>query len=456
MIKKVYEFAKVNRMLEPGDRIVVGLSGGADSVCLLKVLIELGKKKTITLHCIHLNHMIRGEEAVRDEEYCVNMCKELNVPIKVVRRDVPAFSREHGLTMEEAGRKIRYQEFEILASEINANKIAVAHHQNDQAETVLFNMFRGTGIRGLAGIGPVNGNIIRPLLSVTRREIEEFLNKNNVEYMTDSTNNCNDYIRNRIRNEILPVVSEHINSDCIGNINQAALICAKADVYIRKQARTAYLQCVKEEKGIYKIIIQKFCEYDEIIREYIVREIFEKIYTSLKDVSFIHISGVCGLLNREVGKIINLPANIVAVKSYEEIVLKESTDVKMEKVPLPQYMVEIIPWEKSYEIEKNDCTKYFDYDKIKFTLEFRTRKTGDYLTIDSHNGKKKLKDYFIDMKVPKEERDNIPVLADGNHILWVVGYRISEYYKISESTKQVVKVSVRENKPGGSEDGRSD
>lgn len=443
MEDKVFNYIREYNMIEDNDTVLVGLSGGADSVCLFTVLLNLSKRIGFKLCCVHLNHMIRGDEAERDAQYCEYICKKHDIPFAMVKEDVPKLAKSWHMSEEEAGRKARYDTFYRMAKEYGATKIAVAHHMNDRAETVLYNLFRGSGVRGLSGIKPVNGMIIRPLLCVNRQEIEHYLKDNKILYMTDSTNETEDYMRNRIRNRVLPYAVMNINENSIENINQAARLCNAAEIYISKEAEKSFEKCVNVNEKTYEIDIEAFSQLDYIIKTYIVRNVLERIYTSLKDISMNHIDSVVSLADMQVSKKISLPKGIIARRDYDKLVLcgqdeKPSGEIKKP----PQYQIEKILWESGREIPKNDYTKYFDYDKIKSNLVQRYRQPGDYLVVDAKGSKKKLKDYFIDEKIPSMLRDSIPVFADGNHILWVVGYRISEEYKVSDTTKNVLKITV--------------
>ena len=206
--EKVRNFCLTKGLLDTGDSVVVGLSGGADSVCLLFILLDLKKELDLEVSAIHVNHGIRGDEAQRDENFCRELCRVNKVPFKCVKVDVPAIAEQRGESIEEAGRNIRYEEYNIYADVIGANKIAVAHNRNDVAETFMFQLFRGSRLAGLSGIRPMNGRIIRPILPLTRKEIEQYLSGKRQGYVVDSTNLSLQYSRNFIRNKILPAAEE--------------------------------------------------------------------------------------------------------------------------------------------------------------------------------------------------------------------------------------------------------
>ncbi len=274
MKKKVLDFIRKNKLVKKGDSVVLGVSGGADSICMLKLLSDLQKRLGISLYVLHINHMIRGEEADQDAEFVKKSCTKFKVPHRVINADVPAIAKEHGLSEEEAGRYVRYSEFSKYAYEVGASKIAVAHNSNDNAETVLMNLARGTGIKGLGGIAPKRPlhedpdeepkkkkgkskepddiMVIRPILCLSRKEIEEFLNENDIKYRNDSTNDSTDYTRNKIRLEIMPLL-ENINDNAMQNITNASNELASTSEYIEKDVDEAYEEYVSEKDGKYLI-----------------------------------------------------------------------------------------------------------------------------------------------------------------------------------------------------------
>lgn len=450
MINKVYNFVSQNKILEYGDSVILGVSGGADSICMLHILDELKEKLGLSLSVVHVNHHIRGGEADRDAVYVKIECEKLGVSFKQVDADIPAIARQEGLSEEEAGRNIRYQAFLAAAKETGANKIAVAHNLNDNSETVLFNLFRGTGIKGLAGIPVKRDMIVRPLLCCTRREIEDYLISENIEFCTDSTNNVTDYSRNKIRLELIPYVKENINVKAEYNIVNAAESLEEISDFLDKEAKKAYDEYVSDnmfKADGFKIHLA--------LQKEIVRMMIEKQAGRLKDITAKHILSVLQLKEKPVSKSVNLPYSITARRTYDGIVFEKNKDDSKKELSNKLLINEgQIFCDERFEItlESEDFTvrdiedliytKWFDCDKID-KLVLRSRQEGDYIIIDDKGSRKKLKDYLINEKIPKEERDELLLLADGNHIVWVVGYRISSYYKVTESTSRVVKVVYR-------------
>ena len=509
--QKVLSFMKKNHMTDRGDSVLAAVSGGADSVCLLLLLHEMAAELGIKVFAFHMNHGIRGAEADRDERFVMELCERLNIPLTVAHEKVEEYAAERGLSGEEAGRILRYHHLGETAEKYQCAKIAVAHHEDDDAETVLLNLFRGSGLAGLSGIRPVRENIIRPLLCVSRKEIEEYLKEQGFSWCEDSTNRENDYTRNKIRNELLPWVRENINSRAAEHILAASELAAQADVYFemeaerileescskrREEAKQPTSQNVGEADGkesgtgqdlkvaenamkMYtKISTNLFDSQPEILKTYIIRRMVLNAAGKAKDITERHIRAVMKLTGPGGGHSVNLPYGLQAVRGYEtlkivqgqerrsavessdpgqkwknegsfekEIRLRTDLDETFRVGPA-SIRLHAIPRKKEPEIPKNQYTKWFDYDKINVGLSIRYRKNGDYLTL-SGGGKKKLRRFMIDEKIPENERDRIPVLADGDHVLWVVGYRISDYYKITDETEHILEAEVI--LPGGGE-----
>ena len=244
-VNRIKEYCRQKELLLQGDRVLVGLSGGADSVCLFLVLLSLAKEWNLSLVPVHVNHNIRGEEAEADEQFCKELCRSHGMELLVVSCDVPELAKERGWSLEEAGRNARYEAFFGLAAEHSCHRIAVAHHQNDQAETVLFQMFRGSRIRGLAGMDAKNGSIIRPLLNVTRTEIENYLNTQGQSYCVDRTNYEDDYTRNKIRNRILPLAGE-VQPRAVEHVAETAEYLGRVEEFLTRLTDTLFAESVTE------------------------------------------------------------------------------------------------------------------------------------------------------------------------------------------------------------------
>ncbi|MFU0828638.1 MAG: tRNA(Ile)-lysidine synthase [Lachnoclostridium sp.] len=466
MLNKIKNFIDKYNMIQKGDRIVVGVSGGADSVCLFDVLLKLAPVYGHTLFVVHVNHGIRGKEADEDEAYVKKLCLDNQVSFTAMKTDVRAIAAKEGLSEEEAGRKVRYEAFYHCFTENKCNKIAIAHNKNDNAETILFHLFRGSGIKGLTGIQPVRDVIIRPLLNTGRDEIEAYLNENGISYRTDRTNLTSDYTRNKIRHQIISFAKEEINSAAVEHIVSAANKLAEIESYLEKNIEIGFRNSVTylEEKKSYVIDINKLKQEDPVLQKGIIRRTLTQLATRAKDLETLHVELVLDLMEKQSGKVLNLPYGILAMKSYGTIILKtvkrdenqpgvkDSKFLTEQKLNIPgitylpqtnQFLrTKLINYKKNMIIPRNGCTKWFDYDKIKNTILVRTRREGDYIQIDSAGNKKKIKSLFIDEKIPRELRELLPLVADGSHIMWVIGGRMSEAYKIDEETKVILEINL--------------
>lgn len=508
MLQKITKFIVKFPMIEPGDQIVAGVSGGADSVCLFYLLLELQKTIPFAFCVVHVNHQIR-RDAGEDAEFVRRLCEAHGVCFELVECDVLAYARENHISGEDAGRKLRYEAFaRINDKRFGGNgKIAVAHHMDDQAETVLFRLFRGSGLRGLAGAAPVNGNVIRPLLCVTRNEIEKWLIGRGISYRTDSTNGTDDYARNRIRHHILPYAEENICHGSALHIVQAADKLSEAVQYLDEQVRAAYAVCV-QEKSIKKETIkedtvqggnvekQTGCartrrllvdgkEFETLhpcIRKNLIHACFAELTPAAKDISSTHIDAVCGLFEKQVGRRLDLPGGLMAERVYEGVALsagggegRKKADAQTGEADLAgeldqageldltgsggtvffhgrRFDYRVFAYDgKDFpeEIPKNDCTKWFDYDKIEKYVRFRHREPGDYLVINAAGERKSIKKFMVDEKIPERERAGVILLAEDGHVLWVAGHRISEAYKVSAQTRNVLEIHMSGGKFNG-------
>ncbi len=455
MFDKVKAYMEEYHMVEENDTVVAGVSGGADSVCLFLLLHEYCKQKNARLVAVHLNHKIR-EDAGADAGYVKELCKEFGVTLHVFEEDVARLAKKSGIGTEEAGRIARYRAFEqVLAEYGGTGEIAVAHHKGDVAETVLFHLFRGSGIAGLTGMAPVRGNIVRPLLDVTREEIEVFLQEKGRTWCIDSTNEENTYTRNKLRNVLLPYVEKEICPQAGAHVVSAAKELAEIKALLDEMTTEALKETVVfESDDKAAVLAEVFLQKHEVIRKQIILRVLEYLTPARRDIGAVHVEDILALFEKENGKQIHLPYRLVATKVYDRIVVKRKQEECTEwsiSVILPGKVslnsgetlgFSVFEYDNSLEIPRKRYTKWFDYDKIFSCLELRSRRIGDYLTISADGKKKPLKEYFIEEKVPREERDKKILLADGSHILWVVGMRISEDVKVTEQTHTILQVTV--------------
>lgn len=459
-INKVKEFIIENRMINSGDRIVVGVSGGADSVCLVLMLKELSNELNCSISIVNVEHGIRGDESKNDSIFVEELATKLNIPFFGYSIDVPELARRKKQSLETAARNARYEAFEKATAEFGANKIAVAHNKNDNSETIIFNMVRGTSLTGIAGINPVNGQIIRPLLVLTREEIEYYLSEINAKYVTDSTNLETEYTRNKIRLQVMPHLTE-INQEAINHINALGNDVKEYLELVNDIADKAFEKSVTQNETKVSVNIPKLNQELPLIKREVIKRCIYKLSGACMDISRTNIQAVMDLMNSGTGKSVSLPYGIVVKTSYADLVFEktaeESNDdsfcavvinVPGETITKTGRMITSFAGSVPLEIEKKEYTKLIDYDRIKNGLELRHRRSGDVLVTGKDGGHTKLKDYFINEKVPKDLRDKLLLLCDGNEVIWVVGMRLSEKYKISDKTKNVLIVEFMEDKNG--------
>ncbi len=474
MMKKIEQYIKKYHMIENGDRIIAGISGGADSVCLLFVLLELRKKYDIDVIAVHVNHCIRGEAALADEKFTVDLCAKHHVKCKVFRKEVELIARNRKQSVEEAGRDARREAFDTVLREENGTKIAMAHHQNDNAETLLMNIVRGTGLKGLGGIRPVNGNIIRPLLCLTRNEIEEFVQKQNCGWCTDETNNEQEYTRNKIRHSVLPILEQRVNGQAVQHMNETMAQLCQVWEYMEMQTDKAMKFCVdKKDNTKVQIFKESYDELHDVIKQTLLQKCIAYTSGAQRDITAAHIEAIYTLMNRQCGKSIDLPYGLKAVRNYEGILLykaeEKKNDANKEKkeefiinIPGETYIskwnltITCKVWAPNEiimeQIPQKNYTKWFDYDIMKGTLIARNRHAGDHIVIDKTGKKQKIKSYFVNEKIPAEQRDQIPLICDDEKIMWIVGYRMSSACQVTRKTKNILEITVVEGKKDGRED----
>lgn len=456
LLDKVYEYINTYKMIHPGDGLVIGLSGGADSVCLLLCMNSLRDRLGIRengIVAVHINHMIRGDEADTDEEFARQLCNSIGIEFVSYSKDIVAYSKELGSTVEEAGRLFRYECFEKQLKEKKFNKIAVAHNKNDVAETVIFNMVRGSGLKGIAGIPPVRDNIIRPLLDVSRVEIERFLKDNNQDFRTDKTNLTLDYDRNKIRHIVLPTLQE-LNDKAIEHICLLANDAGEAYEYIEEQALGKWHAELEGKTAnaseIISLAVDKLKQEDDITRQKILYEALGRAAGAKKDITRKHVELLEGLLECETGRYLSMPYQVRVSNSYGRIIFTKDNELLEEySILINQDGEYIIPnWGKleiatnnvveKVNIPKKMYTRVADYGKIKDKLCVRCPKENDYIVIDLEGRTKKLSRVFIDNKVDKDVRANWPVVACGDEIIWAIGLRYSEAFRVDDDTKKVI------------------
>ncbi len=432
-------------MLSNTQKIIVGFSGGADSVCLLNVLKTLSKKLDFSVEAIHINHGIRGYEAQRDEDFAVSFCENNNIPIFVEHLDCITEAKNSKESLEECGRRLRYKAFSALCD--GETKIATAHNSNDNAETVLFNLARGASVKGVCGIPPVRDNIIRPIIYCSREEIEGYCKENNLQYVTDSTNLLDDYSRNKIRHIIIPAL-EQINDATILNISNFCDNAKDVSEYIDIQAQNSLQEAIISEHT-YDVLKLKS------LHKAILGEVILKAYScfSSKTLDRVKIKFIVNLISSG-GRCQIYGDEFVEVVKDQLRFFHRIKDVDKEKIhidclnkyTLGRYSVEFSKFtDCSNIIERKVLDNLIDCDKINGKLFLRTREEGDVFQLYKRNVSKSLKKLFNEYSVPVEQRNLLPILCDDEGIVWIYSVGVCARCHITESSSNIICVKGENN-----------
>ena len=456
--KKVLAAILEYGLIEENDHIVVGVSGGPDSMALLYCLLEARKTIPFSIHIAHVNHGVRGEEARSDQLFVERISKELGLPYYTINVNMIEYGKERGITAEEAGRELRYGFFRDILERHGRGKIAVAHNMNDQAETLLMRIMRGTGPDGLKGMDYKSDDIIRPILGIDRKEIEDYIRQKGIETVLDKTNLQPIYSRNKVRLELIPYIEENFNPNIVTTLWRMSRIFSLDLNFLEEHTKIKFKNMLKShDKNSIILHGDKFLVEDRSIQQRIIRNAILELNKSLQGISEGQIAGAVNLVNNlETGKEFHLSNDIILRINYDEIIIEKSRerekiaysydiDVPGSIILENGYCLEtrIFTKDNDFVMEKTKNVKYFDYDKVEGNIRIRNRRDGDRFIPFGMKGSKKLKDYFIDEKVPRDLRDRIPLVVDNENIMWVVGYRISELYKITQDTKRILSISYK-------------
>lgn len=444
-------------LIEENDNILVGVSGGPDSMALLYVLLEIKELIPFNIYIAHVNHGVRGDDAKADQLFVEEIARKLNLPYYTKNVNMIQYGKEKGISSEEAGRELRYGFFREILTSLGGGKIAVAHNMNDQAETLIMRFLRGTGIDGLKGMDFITKDIIRPILGIGRREIETYISNKKIDTVLDKTNLESIYSRNKVRLELIPYIEENFNPNIVNTLWRTSRISSIDSEFLEEFSEERYNIIVKSQDK-HSIILDsgKLLGEHKSIQQRIIRSCILKVNGSLQGITETQISSVINLFQAfNTGKEVHLSNGIVAKTSYEDLIIQKNINKDFSrylyKLNSPgvnnledigySFNIEIFPMDKDFTMKKEKNTRYFDLDVVKGDLFVRNRLEGDRLTPFGMRGTKKLKDYFIDEKVPKETRDKIPLIVDDENILWVVGYRTNDIYKVTKKTKRVLSIT---------------
>jgi tRNA(Ile)-lysidine synthase len=465
--QKVLAFIKENSLVSRRERLVVAVSGGPDSVCLLHILAELRKELAFDLHIAHLDHQLRGKDSAADARYVSGLAKRLGIPATIASRDVKSYQKQHRLSLEEAAREVRYSFLAEVAAEVGAAKVAVGHTADDHIETMLMHLIRGSGIKGLRGLVPVNKlnvsggslTVIRPLLDLSREETVAYCDTHKLKPRLDASNLSPEPFRNKIRLHLLPLLRKYNPQ-----INQALLRLAHtaaADLdFIEKEAQRLKDNVLKTEKN--SVIIKKkdFLSLHPALQRQILRSSIASLLGNLKDIESSHIEDIIKALEKPAGKVIGLPFGLNFTIEYDRYVLAPAS---LSLCPFPTLAGETtlkIPgktlfsgWTidaavvkkagKAWKDKTDDFSACLDFDNAGKNLTVRCRCPGDRFQPLGMAQPKKLNVFMIDARIPQAWRRDIPVVCAGDNIIWVVGFRIDERYKVRPNTKNVLRLEFK-------------
>ncbi len=454
LIKKVRDTIDKHGMLERGDRVLAAVSGGPDSVFLLHSLAELRGSYRLSLCVAHLNHQLRGEESRADAQFVEELAGRMKIPAVVESFDLPSYIEERGFSVEEGARRVRYAFLERIADEVSAQVIALGHTANDQAETLLLRLIRGAGTLGLSSIPPKRGKLVRPLIEVAKDEILEWLSSRGVSYRIDSTNLALSCQRNVVRNRLIPELTL-LNPQVVETLRRTAEILREEEEFLSCEVRRLLPGVLKRKDGAEVVLdLASFLDYNISMRRRIIREIVEELKGDLFGVSFKDVDSVLRLCESgRTGSRVSL-RSVAAEKGYGELILRTDEVGQMRefrsKLKIPgvtsvdsklQIRTSLIRGADLPERLDFENRAYFDVNLIRPPLVVRSRKKGDrFVPFGMKGGSKSLKDLFIEEKLPRRLRAGIPVLADEEGILWVVGHRRSDRAKVGPDTEQVLVV----------------
>ncbi len=452
-IEKVRTTIAKYSMLSRGDMVLVGLSGGPDSVCLLTVLHKLKDEFHSKLHAVYVDHGLRPGETPDEIAFCRKLCDGLSVPLIVRSIDVKAYAKEQGMNKQEAARELRYKAFDEVFADLKASRLAMGHTADDQVETFLMRFFRGSGPVGLGGIPPVRARIIRPLIEIERSQIEAFLDEEQINFMVDSSNVKEDYLRNKLRLLVMPVIRK-MNPGIVRTVSRTMDVLREEEKYFDLIVTMTLMKLISRKT---ELRIELFLTPMESMEKVILRRVLRRAIDEtkgLRGMEFIHIEGIIDLIKKgRHGDRLSLPKGLRVVKTYSTLVMTSEPPQRLKaltltvpgEVVLKEIRATIVASaEERVDSSGDGKTKaVFDADKAGALLTVRPREKGDVFYPLGFGKKKKLQDFFVDEKVPRDERDAIPIIVSGGNIVWIAGYRGDERFKVTEGTKRFLKLEFK-------------
>ncbi|WP_418791354.1 tRNA lysidine(34) synthetase TilS [Phosphitispora sp. TUW77] len=462
MLDQVRATIEKYSMFKPGDRILIGVSGGPDSTALVHVLHSLIDELQIMLYVAHLDHRFRGPESAGDAEFVRELAERLGLKAIIKGEDVAAYASAMNLSAQTAAREIRYRFFEEAAKENCCNKLATGHNANDQAETVLYHFLRGTGPAGLRGIPPVrDGWVTRPLIEVPRNEIEKYCREKKLFARIDSSNLKRVYTRNQIRLELIPLLEKEYNYNLIETLVRTSDIFREEETYLEGITEEYWLEVCLDKDGLIAIDLKKFLEIPGVFQRRIIRRGWSVLTGSVHNITYVHLAAAAEMISHgRTGSVFELPGSIKLEKSYNRINLYRSAVASV----IPKFSYQLtVPGVTSIP-ETGDCIMAeetegilcsvpsdtdeitIDMDKVTVPLIVRSRNPGDRFSPLGFSGSKKLKKFFIDCKIPRRDRDRYPVLVDSDgQVIWIAGMRADRRWAATPETRRALRLKLVRN-----------
>ena len=451
--QKTLKFIDGNNIFEKNEKVLIALSGGADSVFLLAFLLKFKRRLGIELSAFHLNHKLRGKAADQEEKFCADLCKKNKIEFHSVSRNIKTIARKKKISIEEAGREIRYSELLKTAEKYKADKIATAHNASDNVETILLNFIKGTGIKGLTGIPVKRENIIRPILCLNSDEIRKYLDANNISYKVDKSNLDNDYERNFLRNKIIPKLKQRLNPRVEEKISNTAAILKDVSSFIEKQINQLTSNAVRFDGEMLEINLKKVSKIDFSVRSIFFKSVVEENFNI--ELESENIRALSDLIDSQTGSMIQLKEKVVALRERDLLVIsrhsKQSNQRVSRKIKIGQKIEidgQLISIEKinkkNVKFNDNKSVEFISGDLVKNIFEIRKWKVGDKFQPIGMKGTKNISDFLSDEKVSSKSKKGNLVLTNSGKIVWILGLRIDDRFKVTPSTKKILKLTFNQ------------
>jgi tRNA(Ile)-lysidine synthase len=440
-------------MLHGGETVLVGLSGGPDSVCLLTVLHRFREDMGLILNALYIDHGLRPDETPAEIAFCDELCRRLSIPFLTKKIDVMACVAERRMNKQEAARELRYRTYEEVLFQVRGGRIALGHTADDQLETFLMRLLRGAGPKGLSGIPPVRGNIIRPLIEIERADIAEYLDRQGIGYVNDASNFREDYLRNRIRKGFIPAM-KRANPSIIRTIQRTMAVLRDEERYFDIITTKNLMRLIsRKSDSRIELFLVPMETMEKVVLRRVLRRAIEET-RGLRGIEFIHIEEIIDLIKKgRSGDRIYLPNGVRAIRNYATVVITSETPGKIGTIPLMVpgeavsrecKVVIRASVEESADISFDGKTaSLFDADKTGMQLIVRSRREGDFFFPSGFGKRKKLQDFFVDEKVPRDERDEIPIVVSGTDIVWIAGYRGDERFRTTRETERFLRLELK-------------